>query len=88
MFFYHLINVHFSPQVAEQTIYFPLFAEQSFFTKKTIPPPPPQISNCLPLSNTKISHGFVSESQHYTMYLSHFHGRSVSGRQLIEKYEI
>ena len=29
----------FSLQVAEQTIYFPLFAEQSFFTKKHSPPP-------------------------------------------------
>ena len=31
----------FFPQVAEQTIYFPLFAEQSFFRKSIAPPPPP-----------------------------------------------
>ena len=35
------MNKLFFPQVAEQTIYFPLFAEQSFFTKIPSPPPPP-----------------------------------------------
>ena len=34
-------------QVAEQTIYFPKFAEQSFFHN---PPPPPQESNGRPLT--------------------------------------
>ena len=36
-------KLFFSPQVAEQTIYFPKFAEQSFFSQKTIAPPPPGI---------------------------------------------
>ena len=40
------MNKLFFPQVAEQTIYFPLFAEQSFFTKK---PYPPYESNGWPL---------------------------------------
>ena len=42
----------FFPQVAEQTIYFPLFAEQSFFTKNI---GPPQELNGLPLNMWKIS---------------------------------
>ena len=32
-------KLFFSPQVAEQTIYFQKFAEQCFFHKKTIAPP-------------------------------------------------
>ena len=33
-------KLFFFPQGAKQTIYFPKFAEQSFFYKKTIAPPP------------------------------------------------
>ena len=48
IFFYHFMNkLFFSPQVAEQTIYYPKFAEQSFFHKKTIALP--QESNGRPL---------------------------------------
>ena len=32
-------KLFFSPQVAEQTIYFPKFAEQSFFSQKNHSPP-------------------------------------------------
>ena len=37
------MNKLFLSQVAEQTIYFPKFAEQSFFYQKTIDSPPPGI---------------------------------------------
>ena len=43
------MNKLFSPQVAEQTIYFPKFAEQSFFSQKKPELPPPQESNGRPL---------------------------------------
>ena len=36
MFFYNFIDKLFFAQVAEQTIYFPLFAGQPFFSQKTI----------------------------------------------------
>ena len=39
------MNKLFFLQVAEQTIYFPIFAEQSFFFTKNHRPPPPQESN-------------------------------------------
>ena len=42
-------KLFFFPQVAEQTIYFPKFDEQSFFSQKNHSPPPPQESNGRPL---------------------------------------
>ena len=46
-------KLFFSPQVAEQTIYFQKFTEQSFFHKKPYPPPP-QESNGRPLIPIKL----------------------------------
>ena len=43
IFFYIISRTnYFSPQVAEQSIYFPLFAERSFFHKNHKSPPPPR----------------------------------------------
>ena len=46
-------QIIFSPQVAEQTIYFLSFAKQSFLHEKNIAPPFPQESNNRPLDMVK-----------------------------------
>ena len=58
-------KLFFLPQVAEQTIYFPIFAEQSCFSQKNIAnSPPPQESNGRPLNLDFITSHFKNDVSH------------------------